>query len=74
MYDAISYCKVRTLRNARDSVEASASFFRPIGYFLDVEELVRAGMVTARGNSIALTPLGSSRLAGDSLVSKPSWS
>ncbi len=65
--------QLRILRNARDGIEAPACFFRPLGYFLDVEHLVRSGMATAHGNAIALTPLGASRLAEGQFVAEVSW-
>jgi hypothetical protein len=66
--------QLRILRNARDGIEAPACVFRPIGHFLDVEELVRAGLATAHGNAIALTPQGASRLVGDKLRAEAAWS
>jgi hypothetical protein len=66
--------QLRILLNARDGIEAPACVFRPISHFLDVEELVRAGLLTAHGNAIALTPHGANRLFGEKLLAKPSWS
>jgi hypothetical protein len=65
--------QLRILRNARDGIEAPACVFRPIGHFLDVEALVLAGMATAHGNRVALTPLGTSLLSGGKLFAEPSW-
>jgi hypothetical protein len=73
MSDPLTDSQLRILRNARDGIEAPACVFRPIGYFLDVEALVRAGMATTHGNTVSLTPLGSSVLAGDTLLAEPSW-
>lgn len=52
----------RILRMARDGISAPAWVFRPKGYFLDVEQLVRENLITCPNGIVQLTPLGATRL------------
>jgi hypothetical protein len=52
----------RILRMARDGISAPARVFRPKGYFLDVEQLVRENLVTCPNGIVQLTALGATRL------------
>ena len=62
MIPALTTDQFRILRMARDGITAPAWVFRPKGYLLDVEQLVRDKLVTSRDGIVQLTPLGATRL------------